>query len=107
MGRRDPVTPEYVTWNIDHDEYNRAEYVGVMGEGHPVFYDPEKRSTFRGRAHPEDERITPVEGSEESLGVEETVGEAIERLGEKTGWESLSEFAREHLESDDRKNESN
>ncbi|WP_458206311.1 hypothetical protein [Haladaptatus sp. NG-SE-30] len=101
MGRRNPIHPDVAEWDIDDDEYDRAEYVGVKDEGDPVFYNPESRSTFRGRVHPEDEQITPVEGSEESLGAGESLGQAIERLGEKTGWESLSEFAREHLESDE------
>ncbi|SIR01579.1 hypothetical protein SAMN05421858_1130 [Haladaptatus litoreus] len=95
------MSPKYSSWSIDHKKPENAEYVGVRNEGKPVFYDKENNSTFEGEPHPENERITPVEGSEESLGAEETIGQAIDRLGEKTGWDALSEFAQKHLESDE------
>ncbi|WP_439027170.1 hypothetical protein [Haloarchaeobius sp. DT45] len=44
---------------------------------------------------------TVVEGFERELNPEETLADAIESIGETTGWDSLREWAEEHLESDD------
>ena len=84
-----------------HDPAHQStEHVGILSQGSNVFYDPE-RSVFFRTEHGSADEHTVVPGSERELDPGETLGEAIETLGEKTGWESLSEWAEEHLESDE------
>lgn len=46
---------------------------------------------------PETEEWVPDLESGRELAPEETLGEAVEDIGERLGWESLSAFADEHL----------
>lgn len=47
---------------------------------------------------PGEETESIVRESEETL--EEELGQWLEWFGEQTGWDSLSEFARDHLEGE-------
>jgi hypothetical protein len=42
-----------------------------------------------------------IEWSDRELNSAETLADAIESIGEKTGWDSLSDWDEEHLESDE------
>ena len=90
---------EFDEWDIDDDRYEGVSFAGMSGAS-PVFYAPSSRALFEGTVDEENQRITPEEGSERTIDAKESIGEAIERFGEEVGWDGLSEWAREHLESD-------
>jgi hypothetical protein len=81
------------------DAEGSAEHRYALHGG--VFYDGETHTLFSGDVNEDDERIVPVPDAEVDLEPGETLGEALERVGEQTGWDSLSEFARDHLEDDE------
>lgn len=85
-------TPGYADWPVDgaHSGY---EYLGVTADGRPMFFHPTARAVFEGI--PDEERRTISRGEEESL--EEPLGQWLDRVGERVGWESLSAFARSRL----------
>lgn len=90
---------EFDEWNVDDDRYRNVSFVGTRGAS-PVFYAPSSESLFEARADETEKRITPKGDTERSIDAEESIGEAIERFGEEVGWDGLSEWAREHLESE-------
>lgn len=95
MANDEPTDPNYADWSVE----GRSEttYVGQMEGVHHGIFDEKTGDLLR--AEPKAGTFEPVETLDSST--EETLGERIERLGEQIGWESLSEFAREHLERDE------
>lgn len=92
---------KYENWPTEGEHDDEAKYVGVVeGGGGAWFYNEEDHSIFEREIDADDERLLPA-SDEQSIPEDETLGEAIERLGDELGWRSLSEFAREHLESDE------
>lgn len=92
--------PDYADWPVRSD--SRYKYIGLLGSsGHPVLYNPDEKALYR--AYPEEEarELTVKESPIRRLEPAETLGEALETVGEELGWESLSEFAREYLESEE------
>ncbi|MDG5760982.1 hypothetical protein QA600_16745 [Natronococcus sp. A-GB1] len=84
------------------DEHNEddVEYVGSTTEGTPMFFDTASRSVFEGE-YDDEETIVDRPETERELEDRASVGEAIETLGDELGWESLSEFGREHTRDDE------
>lgn len=107
MSRASPTVPAHLVGDTEPGEYEIEEsddrtYVGVLaGEGTPTFVDPNNGSLYSGRIDSAGQRVTPGDEHDIEIQPGEEIGEFLERVGEKTGWESLSEFAREHLEDDD------
>ncbi|MCT9097586.1 hypothetical protein [Haloarchaeobius sp. HME9146] len=93
----DPA-PDY-DWPLDDRPRDDVEHVGLLEKGTNVFYQPANSMFFTTEIDEERRAHTFVEGSERELNPEETPAEAIESIGETTGWDSLSEWAEEHLES--------
>ncbi len=87
---------DYSTWTIEDREDDEFRYLGLKDDGASMFFHPAAKVTFEGVNNEEKKTIEPKE--EESL--EEELGEWLERVGERTGWESLSAFARDHLEGE-------
>ncbi|WP_267640478.1 hypothetical protein [Haloarchaeobius amylolyticus] len=100
----DTQTAETLTtaydWPEDHPRED-VEHVGILEKGTNVFYESGTSMFFHTELDEEREEHTFVEGSERELQPQETLADAIESIGETTGWDSLSEWAEEHLESDD------
>lgn len=95
------VTPVSYDPHADRDPASSAPddtaYVGVLGGGTALYYDDATGSFLRGDPDGEDdaglERLTGYE-----VGAEDRLGAVLEEIGDDLGWESLSEFARDHLE---------
>ncbi|MFU8869509.1 hypothetical protein [Natronococcus sp.] len=85
---------------FDEHSEDDVEYVGSTAEGTPMFFDTASRSVFEGEYDGE-ETVVDRHGSERELEDRASVGEAIETLGDELGWESLSEFGREHTRDDE------
>lgn len=96
-----PRETEYDDWEIEDEQYHEARYVGLLGGTQQWFYSHRDNTLFEGEVDDENRRIRPVADSERELGPEDTVGKALENLGDELGWDSLSEFAEEHLEGDE------
>jgi hypothetical protein len=102
--------PEFDSWPVQGRETSDVAYVGTTdradgsedpgGVSGAIFYDSGRGTLFTGDVDEETREIVPRPDEEWEIEPQETVGEAIERLGEETGWESLSTFAEEHLESE-------
>lgn len=90
--------PKYDAWPVANDR--ETQYLGLMQGGAPVLYEPSTNTVFEGDLDRQNERIVPREDTERKLEPGETIGEALETIGEKTGWDSLSSFANEHLTDD-------
>lgn len=76
------------------DDEHDSRLVGKDSAGDVHYYDPVQQ------------RLAPMgdDGVDWDAGmdVRQSLGEAIEELGESVGWEGLSAFAREHVERDDK-----
>lgn len=84
----------------DHRE-DDVEFVGSTTKGNPMFFDTATRSVFEGEYDEADETVVDVPETERELEPRETLGETLEDLGDDLDWDSLSEFAREHVQRDE------
>jgi len=102
---------EYDDWPVQGREDSDVAYVGQTvadqsgndpgGISGSVFYDVGTGTLFSADVDRESEQIVPAPDTELDVSPGETLGEALERVGEETGWDSLSEFAQDHLEDDE------
>ena len=98
----------YDEWPLEgHDDpEQQPTYLGIMNPGdeeqeRAVFYDDRKEAIFEADIEENEQRYVPREDTERELEPTDTLGEALEDLGDSLEWDSLSEFAREQLQSDD------
>ena len=98
----------YDEWPLEgHDDPDRQPtYLGIMNPGdeegeRAVFYDDRKEAIFEADVEETEQRHVPREDTERELEPTDTLGEALEDLGDSLEWDSLSAFARERLQSDD------
>jgi len=106
-----PASHDYDDWPVQGRDNSDVAFVGRTVADQPgdesgglsgsVFYDTGTETLFSGDVDRDGERIVPTPDGEFDLAPGETLGEALERVGEETGWDSLSAFAQEHLEDDD------
>jgi len=108
-----PASHDYVfdDWPVQGRDSTDVAYVGRTAADEPdedrhrlhggVFYDEGTGTLFSGEVDEDEEQVVPVPDTEVDLEPGETLGEALERVGEQTGWDSLSVFAREHLEDNE------
>jgi hypothetical protein len=91
---------EYEDWPFEGDRPDDAQYVGTaQAGGNAWFYSEGSDRLFASEADEGDQRLLPA-SDEQTVREGESLGEAVERLGDELGWESLSTFARKHLERD-------
>ena len=88
---------KYEDWPVEGEHDDEAKYVGMVEGGGAWFYSEENHSLFERELDRDDRRLLPA-SDEQSISDEETLGEAVERLGDELGWDALSDFARKHLE---------
>lgn len=84
----------YDDWPVEGGGHSDATYVGATTNGVPVFHD--QGAVFHGVPDEENRRIEPKPDTERRLEPGETLGDVLEEIGESLGWESLSEYGREH-----------
>lgn len=112
---KDSVEPEFTDnrrdapgdWLVEGYAEGEATYLGgVSGEGNAtrtaVVYDDREEVVFEADVDEDEQRYVPREGTERELGPSETLGDVLEDLGDRLDRDSLSEFARAHLEDDGR-----
>lgn len=97
---------QYDHWQIEGDRSDDWRFIGVtpgaeLGAPIPYLYSPSDDAVYEGRLDRENERITPDLSSGRTLAPEEPLGDVLEDIGDKTGWEWLSEFANDRLKDDD------
>lgn len=90
----------------EYNSYNQVstdkKFVGQPSDlGEPAYYDTESHSVQTGYLGEDDEAVPAEEGESWELDAEQELGEFLETVGEDHGWESLSEFARDHLEHEE------
>lgn len=91
----------------DHDERS-VNYLGTTtpaeeGSGADVtavVYDEGSNTIFEAAPDRDRQRLVPREGTEREVDSGDALGEALEDLGDRLDWDSLSEFARERLQDD-------
>jgi len=87
--------PDYEDWPVRGRP--GVTYVGLLDDETHVVYDEQTDELLGATA--ESEELVPAGSLLEDA--EAALGERLEEVGERTGWESLSSFAEELLESDD------
>jgi hypothetical protein len=87
-------------WNVAEDD-GSLELVGFTGNsGTGYVFDTDAGVVYEAEADHESGEVVPDESSARRLDKEETLADAIEDIGERMGWERLTEFAEEHLEEE-------
>lgn len=84
----------YDEWTVaGESREDDLAYVGFADGYGPIFHASSEGALYGGRIDEENEELVPdTETIDVSPG--DTVGEALERLGEGAGWRSLSEYGR-------------
>ncbi|WP_435346304.1 hypothetical protein [Haloarchaeobius sp. HRN-SO-5] len=83
-----------------HDPaHEDTEHVGVLEKGTNVFYQANESMFYHTELDEERQEHTFVRDSGRHVGAEETVASVIEDIGDS--WDSLSEWAKDHLEDDE------
>ena len=94
----------YEDWPVEGDPDDSGaggpSYVGTVEGGAAWHYDETNEELFETDPDSENRRLVRS-GESRRVDSDAGLGEAVERLGDELGWESLSAFAREHLERDD------
>ena len=94
----------YEDWPVEGDpgdsEPDGPKYVGTVEGGGAWHYDEGSDELFETDPDAENRRLVRS-GESRRVDSDAGFGEAVERLGDELGWESLSDFAREHLERGD------
>lgn len=103
MARRSPHRASYEDYSIKDRDH--STYLGTVGDGTALLYNSEDHIVFRGNPHEDEETIRPVEGSDRKLDEDESIADEIRRIADEHGWESVSEFAEEHLGADESESE--
>ena len=93
--------PDYEFQDYERDD---VQYIGD-DKTQPYFYSEPDDKVFAAKVNEDMKRLEPAPETERSVGAKEELGEVLEEVGEATGWESLSDWAREHLEGEDRSGE--
>ncbi|MCU4740528.1 hypothetical protein [Natronoglomus mannanivorans] len=113
--RNEPENPRYDGWPVEgYDETDGSEtsYVGMAGPigdtgaggSMAVVYDEDANTIFEATVDEERHRLVPESGTERELTAvspddsDNPIGDALEDLGDRFDWDSLSEFARERLQ---------
>ena len=95
----------YEDWPVEGDPDDSRdggpEYVGTVEGGAAWHYDERDDELFETDPDSENRRLVRS-GESRPVDSDAGFGAAVERLGDELGWESLSAFARKHLEDDDR-----
>ncbi|WP_435102027.1 hypothetical protein [Halarchaeum sp. P4] len=79
-----------------------AKWIGSSASVSPYLYVPSESTLYEAELDEENRRVLLREADRHEVGEETSLGERIEEIGEEHGWEWLSEFARDHLESEGR-----
>jgi hypothetical protein len=90
--------PRYDEWPLEDHDPKEMNYLGLVSGGSPYFHHDDSNTIYRGTVDDAKERIRLSEDTEHAG---EALGDVIESIGDRTGWESLSEFAQEHLEDEE------
>lgn len=87
-------------WTIDHSESLR--YLGTTDDGQTAaFYHADEHAVYHGDLDYDERTVTAHDESAHSLDASDSLGRFLEDVGDETGWDSLSEFAENHLEDED------
>lgn len=97
MPKPERETPQYNEWDIKDYSRKEMDYLGTASYGVPYFHHADSSTIYEGSVDDTKEQIRLREDTAHEIEPGKTLGETIESIGEQTGWESLSEFAQEHL----------
>lgn len=80
-----------------------TEYLGVLGGGTALYYHESTGSFFEGYRNEPGDGLRLERNEDYEVDADDGLGAVLEEIGDELGWESLSEFAEDHLEggSDD------
>jgi hypothetical protein len=95
MSEPEREDPRYDEWPIKDHDRTEMNYLGMISHNIPYFHHDETDTVYRGNVDGVKQQIRLTEDTEHDIA--NGLGETIESIGERTGWESLSEFAQEHL----------
>jgi hypothetical protein len=93
----DSKDSRYDEWPMEAHDAREMNYLGLVSNGAPYFYHADSGTVYQGRVDNVNQRLRLEEDVEHDIEPGKALGDAIESIGERTGWESLSEFAQEHF----------
>lgn len=74
-----------------------AEYLGVLTNGAPLYYHEPTRAIYEGHETESGDGVRFEERQDFDLAPEDPLARVLAEIGDGLGWESLSEFAHEHI----------
>lgn len=96
---------EYDNWPVEGKSQRDLKWLGFVGgtgaQGAPALYEPHRNTIYQGTIDEKNERIVPNPETERRVSDNETIGEVLQDIADSHGWQSLSNFAAEHLGSDE------
>lgn len=95
------ISDQHQQWNRERGE-DQPRFLGTVADtGATAYYVPNDRSVETGDIDENGELQRKEDGESWTVEAEEELGEFLERVGEEQGWDSLSDWAREHLEHEE------
>ena len=90
----------------EYDRHNELEdepkFIGERAaDANASYYMPEDHRVESGHIDEEGNLVRDPDGESHDLDPEQELGEYLEEVGKEHGWDSLSEFARDHLEHEE------
>ncbi|MDG5817800.1 hypothetical protein [Natronococcus sp. A-GB7] len=77
------------------------QLIGMMNPGTPVFHSPESGLLYHGDVRDDGGLIPrPDDEVDVDVGSDRTLSDAIRDLGERLGWESLTDHGRDHWDDE-------
>lgn len=92
--------PKYDNWPIEGKSQREVKWLGLIGGsqgGAPALYEPHNNAIYQGHIDETNERIVPNPETERRMSSNETIGEVLQEIADSHGWQSLSNFAAEHM----------
>lgn len=95
------MSQQHQQWNRERGD-DEPRFLGTISDtAMPAYYVPAERSVQTGTVNDDGELERDDEGDSWAIEAEEQLGDFLERVGEERGWDSLSDWAREHLEHEE------
>lgn len=95
------ISDQHQQWNRERGDDEPRLLGTVSDTGATAYYVPGARTVEAGKIDENGELQRADDGESWALEAEEELGEFLERVGEERGWDSLSDWAREHLEHEE------
>lgn len=95
---------KYDNWPVEGRSDRDVRWIGMAGvgagQGAPALYEPRNDIIYEGNIDKENKRLVPDPETERQVSPNETIGDVLQDIADSRGWQSLSNFAAEHMGAD-------